>query len=70
MPIFHTSNKKNGRLLIIWQNTTRGEQQRVIRIIEEKLPSIKVYFQEGEPGSGSLKNWNFLMVDKGLDVDD
>jgi len=34
---------------MIWQNTAWGEQEGVRRIIEQKLPSIKVYFQE-EPG--------------------
>lgn len=36
--------------LMIWQNTTWGEQEGVRRIIEEKLPSIKVYYQVEEPG--------------------
>lgn len=36
--------------LMIWQNTAWGEQEGVRRIIEEKLPSIKVYYQVEEPG--------------------
>ena len=41
---------ENKTTLMIWQNTAWGEQEGVRRIIEEKLPSIKVYFQEEEPG--------------------
>ena len=36
--------------LMIWQNTAWAEQQGVRRIIEEKFPGIKVYYQEEEPG--------------------
>ena len=35
---------------MIYQNTAWAEQEGVRRIIEEKLPSIKVYYQEEEPG--------------------
>ena len=41
---------ENETTLMIWQNTAWGEQEGVRRIIEEKLSSIKVYFQEEEPG--------------------
>lgn len=41
---------ENDTTLMIWQNTAWGEQEGVRRIIEEKLPSLKVYFQEEEPG--------------------
>ena len=41
---------ENDTTLMIWQNTAWGEQEGVRRIIEEKLSSIKVYFQEEEPG--------------------
>ena len=41
---------ENETSLMIWQNTAWGEQEGVRKIIEEKLPSIKVYFQEEEPG--------------------
>ena len=37
--------------LMIWQNTAWAEQEGVRRIIEEKLPGIKVYYQEQEPGN-------------------
>ena len=43
---------ENETTLMIWQNTAWGEQEGVRRIIEEKLPSVKVYFQEEEPGNG------------------
>lgn len=36
--------------LMIWQNTAWGEQEGVRRIIEEKLPGTKVYYQVEEPG--------------------
>ena len=45
--------------LMIWQNTAWGEQDGVRRIIEEKLPSIKVYFQEEEPGCGLFATNSF-----------
>ena len=45
--------------LMIYQNTAWGEQEGVRRIIEEKLPSIKVYFQEEEPGTGLFATNNF-----------
>ena len=45
--------------LMIWQNTAWGEQEGVRRIIEEKLPSIKVYFQEEEPGCGLFATNSF-----------
>lgn len=44
---------------MIWQNTAWGEQEGVRRIIEEKLPSIKVYFQEEEPGCGLFATNSF-----------
>lgn len=50
---------KNETTLIIWQNTAWGEQEGVRRIIEEKLPSIKVYFQEEEPGCGLFATNSF-----------
>ena len=36
--------------LMIWQNTAWGEQEGVRRIIEERLSSVKVYYQVEEPG--------------------
>ena len=36
---------------MIYQNTAWAEQEGVRRIIEERLPGIKVYFQEEEPGA-------------------
>lgn len=44
---------------MIYQNTAWGEQEGVRRIIEEKLPSIKVYFQEEEPGCGLFATNSF-----------
>ena len=41
---------ENETTLMIWQNTAWGEQEGVRRIIEEKLPSVKVYYQVEEPG--------------------
>ena len=35
---------------MIWQNTAWGEQEGVRRIIEERLSSVKVYYQVEEPG--------------------
>ena len=46
-------------MLMIWQNTAWGVQEGVRRIIEEKLPSIKVYFQEEEPGCGLFATNSF-----------
>lgn len=43
-------SQEDKNTLFIWQNTAWGEQEGVRRIIEEKLPSIKVYFLEEEPG--------------------
>ena len=45
--------------LMIWQNIAWGEQEGVRRIIEEKLPSVKVYFQEEEPGNGLFATNSF-----------
>ncbi len=50
---------ENETTLMIWQNTAWGEQEGVRRIIEEKLPSIKVYFQEEEPGCGLFTTNSF-----------
>ena len=50
---------ENDTTLMIWQNTAWGEQEGVRRIIEEKLPSIKVYFQEEEPGCGLFATNSF-----------
>ena len=50
---------ENETTLMIWQNTAWGEQEGVRRIIEEKLPSIKVYFQEEEPGNGLFATNSF-----------
>ena len=50
---------ENETTLMIWQNTAWGEQEGVRRIIEEKLPSIKVYFQEEEPGCGLFATNSF-----------
>ena len=36
---------------MIYQNTAWAEQEGVRRIIEERLPGIKVYYQEEEPGA-------------------
>ena len=50
---------ENETTLMIWQNTAWGEQEGVRKIIEEKLPSIKVYFQEEEPGCGLFATNSF-----------
>lgn len=50
---------ENDTTLMIYQNTAWGEQEGVRRIIEEKLPSIKVYFQEEEPGCGLFATNSF-----------
>lgn len=42
----------NGNILTICQNTAWCEQEGVRKIIEEKFPSIKVYYREEEPGCG------------------
>ena len=42
----------DGDILIISQSTARSEQEGVRRIIQEKFPSIKVYYREEEPGCG------------------
>lgn len=39
-------------ILIISQSTAWCEQEGVRRIIQEKFPSIKVYYREEEPGCG------------------
>ena len=44
---------------MIWQNTAWGEEEGVRRIIEEKRPSIKVYFQEEEPECGLFATNSF-----------
>lgn len=46
--------------LMIWQNTAWAEQEGVRRIIEEKLPSIKVYYQEEEPGNEVYATNSFI----------
>ena len=50
---------ENETTLMIWQNTAWGEQEGVRKIIEEKLPSIKIYFQEEEPGCGLFATNSF-----------
>ena len=40
----------DGDILIISQSTAWSEQEGVRRIIQEKFPSIKVYYREEEPG--------------------
>jgi hypothetical protein len=40
----------DGNILIISQSTAWCEQEGVRRIIQEKFPSIKVYYREEEPG--------------------
>ncbi len=40
----------DGDILIISQSTAWCEQEGVRRIIQEKFPSIKVYYREEEPG--------------------
>lgn len=42
----------DGNVLTICQSTAWCEQERVRRIIEEKFPSIKVYYREEESGCG------------------
>ena len=42
----------DGDILIISQSTAWSEQEGVRRIIQEKFPSIKVYYSEEEPGCG------------------
>jgi predicted RNase H-like HicB family nuclease len=42
----------DGDILIISQSTAWSEQEGVRRIIQEKFPSIKVYYREEEPGCG------------------
>lgn len=46
--------------LMIWQNTAWAEQEGVRRIIEEKLPSIKIYYQEEEPGNEVYATNSFI----------
>ena len=41
---------KDGTMLIITQQTAWCEQEGVRRVIEEKFPGIKVYYQDEEPG--------------------
>ena len=50
---------ENDTTLMIYQNTAWGEQEGVRIIIEEKMPSIKVYFQEEEPGCGLFATNSF-----------
>lgn len=47
-----TDYSLDGNVLTINQETAWCEQEGVRRIIEEKFPSIKVYFMEEEPGCG------------------
>ena len=42
----------DGEILVITQWTAWFEQEGVRKIIEEKFPSIKVYYREEEPGCG------------------
>lgn len=42
----------DGNILIISQSTAWCEQEGARRIIQEKFPSIKVYYREEEPGCG------------------
>lgn len=42
----------DGDILMISQSTAWCEQEGVRRIIQEKFPSIKVYYREEEPGCG------------------
>ena len=42
----------DGDILIISQSTAWCEQEGVRKIIQEKFPSIKVYYREEEPGCG------------------
>ena len=42
----------DGEILVITQWTAWCEQEGVRKIIEEKFPSIKVYYREEEPGCG------------------
>lgn len=42
--------RESDTVLMIYQNTAWGEQEGVRKIIEEKLPSVEVYFQEEESG--------------------
>ena len=41
---------EDSTMVTIYQQTAWGEQEGVRRIIEEKFPSIKVYYQEEESG--------------------
>ena len=50
---------ENYTTLMIYQNTARGEQEVLRNNIKEKLPSIKVYFQEEEPGCGLFATNSF-----------
>ena len=47
-----TDYSLDGNVLTINQETAWCEQEGVRRIIEEKFPSIKVYFMEEESGCG------------------
>lgn len=47
-----TDYSLDGNVLTINQETACCEQEGVRQIIEEKFPSIKVYFMEEEPGCG------------------
>lgn len=42
----------DGNILTICQNTAWCEQEGVREIIEERFPSVKVYYREEEPGCG------------------
>ena len=45
---------ENYTTLMIYQNTAWGQQEVLRNNIKEKLPSIKMYFQEEEPECGLL----------------
>ena len=47
-----TDYSLDGNILTICQETAWCEQEGVRQIIEEKFPSIKVYYQEQETGCG------------------
>ena len=42
----------DGNVLTLWQNTAWCEQEGFRECIEKKFPSIKVYYQDQEPGCG------------------
>lgn len=47
-----TGYEMEGNVLTIYQSTAWCEQEGVREIIEERFPSIKVYYREEEPGCG------------------